>query len=201
MGQLNRYLIATLLVAVAFLYFFTRDLQRRLDNQRDVAGYYKTMSDGVSKVYKDKDSLWRIQTSAILISNNALKKVLNDHTSQLYDLSQEFGQKAKNTISTNTTTIQNETRFNVKIKDTIINHMDTVMQIKYSDKFLSIDGVIKHDTLSGEISYRDSLDQIVYKERTKIVGLKIGKLSYKSELRSKNPNTKITSNSFMLIRK
>lgn len=200
-SKIKNYLLLGFGVALLLLVFYVQHLAHKLEREKDMSGYYKTESEKTAKIFKDKDSLYHIQTEANIISAEAFKKLANDHSSQLYKLTQRFGIKPKNTVAINTTTVENETKLNIKIKDTIINNSDTISLIKYADRFITINGVIRKNVLSGSIVYTDSLDQIVYRDRKKVLGLKIGKASYKSELVSKNPNTKIVANRFVMIRK
>lgn len=201
LNKIYQYILLGAFLLIGGLFFYLHILSGKLEKSKDRASYYQNQSENISKIFKDKDSLWRIQSNALIISQEGLKKIIADHYSKLYAITQEFDVKAKNTLAINTTTVENRTVINVKIKDTIINHSDTIILIKYADKFVKINGIIKNDTLSAVIDYIDSLDQIVYQERKKILFLKIGKKSYKSEVRSSNPNTKITINKFLLIKR
>jgi len=200
-SNLKWYLIGGMAIFILVSLFYIQHLTHKLEREKDVSEYYKNASEKTDKIYRDKDSLWHIQSEANIMSMAAFKKIADDHSSQIYELTQRLGVKPKNTLALNTTTIENSTKINIKIKDTTINNSDTISLIRYSDKYINITGIIRKDIFSGSIIYTDSLDQIVYKERARILGIKMGKVSYKSEIISRNQNTRISSNSFTLIKR
>lgn len=200
----NRIQLFTLLaLGVAVMVFYVRSevLADKLAEKEEENKFLYSTLDHQEKQWKDQANHWRNEAEANAISSKTLKELYKNGDPRITALYDGFKSIKKNSVqSFSNTTTHNETRFNVKIKDTTI-YGDTLRSIKYNDGFLSIDGVIKDDSLDGIVEYTDSLAQVVYKKQKKILFIPIGKVSYQSQIVSKNPNTKIVVNDFILIKK
>lgn len=192
---------AILASIIFYLYIANGVLERKLTDKTDEADYYQAQVAQQTDIFKDEQGLWRNTTEVLQVSNRTLMQLKREKDPRVDELFKKFeGLRAANLQSFSTTTTHNETRFNVKIKDTII-YNDTSKVIKYKDKYLNLDVIIKHDTVaSGKIEYIDNLDGIIYKKQKKFLFIPLEKPHYVAEMVSENPNTQITTNSIVMVK-
>lgn len=206
MGKLlwNRIQIAAFIcvvIYIATIHLRMAKLERDRENAIDQKEYYKQQSINIQKTFQDDQDMWHNAANVLFMNNRSLLQMKNEKDPRIEQLFKEFKSiKNNNVQSFSTTTTHNETRFNVKVKDTVI-YNDTSKIIKYKDKFLSLDVTIKHDSVaSGKVEYIDNIDGVIYKKQKKLLFIPLEKPQYTSELVSKNPNTQITMNSVIIVR-
>lgn len=201
LNRLQLAIISCMVIFIAVQWLRINKLEADVAKAEDKAAYYKYQSEDMTKMFKDEQDLWRATNNVLAISNRSLLSLKREKDPRIEELYDEFKKANKHNVeSFSKTSTRNRTPIIVPLHDTIYKG-DTAKVIKYKDKFFSLDGIISGDTLKGKAEYIDNLDGIIYKERKKFLFIRYGKTTYSSEMVSKNPNTQITMNSIVMIKK
>lgn len=201
LNRLQLAIISCMVIFIAVQWLRINKLEADVAKAEDKAAYYKYQSEDMTKMFKDEQDLWRATNNVLVVSNRSLLSLKREKDPRIEELYDEFKKANKHNVeSFSKTSTRNRTPIIVPLHDTIYKG-DTAKVIKYKDKFFSLDGVISGDTLKGKAEYIDNLDGIIYKERKKFLFIRYGKTTYSSEMVSKNPNTQITMNSIVMIKK
>lgn len=185
-------LIGIILISF-FIYFYINSL--RTENKR-LCNNQKVLLDSVKK-YIVNDSLNTAKVNALELTNSELKKYIVDDVKIIKKLKTD---KPETIIRTVTETI---TDIKVELQDTII-YRDTLKQINYNTKWISIIGYIFKDTANLKIKNNEELLLVESKQKKKFLFIKlpIWLFGYKAkslDVVSKNPNTTITNIQYIQI--
>lgn len=203
LNRLQLAIISCMVIFIAVQWLRINKLEADVYKAEDKAAYYKYLQEDNLKSFKDERDQWRATNNVLAISNRSLLSLKREKDPRIEELYDEFKKANKHNVeSFSKTSVSNRTPILIPVHDTI-SQGDTSKIIKYKDKFISLDGTIHGDTLTGVIKYIDNLDGIIYKERKekKFLFIHYGKRTYSSEMVSKNPNTQITMNSIIMVKK
>jgi len=179
----------TLIIVLLLIIFVLFAKAINLINLKNSLTKYYAIKDQEIKTWKDNSGYWRSKAETAEINREDLKKL-----EELKNLSKEFeGVKKSLKNLENYIGISSETTINktVNLKDTTIyknNIAYTVPKFEFKDEWTDITGVIDSGKVDLKISSKDSLDVVQYWDRKWF----LGKKKYFTEIKSFNPNTKIT---------
>lgn len=195
------------LVFVAFLAMFFIGLIMHINNlqkaNKRLSNNQVVLMDSIYK-YKVADSLSVAKINVLELSLSEYKKYREDDAKLIKKLEAE---KLAAISSIKTVT---ETKVVTVTKDSIVYvdriPIDTVQQIKFESKWMSINGFIDNDTLNIEVRNREELliVESLIKKRLWFVKLPVKIFGYKTksiDAVSKNPNTQITNLEYIQIYK
>lgn len=195
------------LAFVAFLAMFFIGLIMYINNlhraNKRLSNNQVVLMDSIYK-YKVADSLNAAKINVLELSLSEYKKYREDDAKLIKKLEAE---KLAAISSIKTVT---ETKVITITKDSIIYidriPVDTVQQIKFESKWMSINGFIDDDTLNIEVSNREELliVESLIKKRLWFVKLPVKIFGYKTksiDAVSKNPNTQITNLEYIQVYK
>lgn len=150
-----------------------------------------------TETWQDESGNWRAKAETAAVSKEMLKELSIDQNSKYGQLHKDFeglNKKLKNLQNYTSTNTETVIRYETLVHDTVFvraNGAQVVAKKFYwtdSSSFNSFSGVIVNDTIKGSVSITDSLEVVVYWTRKFPV---IGKKRYETQVKSKNPSTKI----------
>lgn len=150
--------------------------------------------DSIQK-YKVTDSLNAAKVNQLQLTNNELKKYLEDDAQLIKKLKADKPE----------TIIKTETKTEYKIK-TKIEYLDTIKTFKHHSKWIDVIGLLDKDSVNLQIKNREELLLVESKQKKKFLFIKlpIWLFGYKTkslDVVSKNPNTEITNIEYIQIHK
>ena len=186
------YIIAIIILAACYISFS----HLKSENKRLKANQ-ETLLDSV-KSFKVSDSLKAITVGNLELSLKQYKKY---HADDAILIKQLKGQKPEVAIKPS---IQTEYKVRTELKDSII-YKDTLKTILYKSKWNYVSGFINKDTINLNIINYDELliTESLQKKKFLFFRLPISIFGYKRKVLnviSKNPNTKITSAEYIMIK-
>lgn len=186
-------LLIIILILASVLFVQHKMLNKLKTEAKDYKSLYNQTQINYNKVFKDKDSLLHIRQQITYISD---PKILKENE-EIKESLQQVNIKLKHLESFQKTNIQNTTIVKTIVKDSI-RFKDTLNCIDWSNKYTSIKGCFEDSLI---LKHNIVLNKIGYFERSKILGLKIGKKNHYIELYSENPNDSIIYNKEIIINK
>lgn len=189
LNRLNLIILGVLLLIITALFFYVKHLQGVIESKSSFENLY-TIEHQKALKFQDDAGHWRSRAQIAEVTQDNLLDI-----AELKGLATEFKELKRNLKNLdsysqiNTTTDIHRT---IKLKDTIIlNQKSVVVQGKtfnYSDKFDTIKGVVVNDSVQWQIKHKDSLEVVSYWKRKWF----LGKKTYECEIKSTNPNTQIS---------
>lgn len=199
MNRILLYCIGILLIAGLSLAEWISHLENKLEKAQEFEGLYKA-SLQETKVWKDDHDHWHSKAEDLAVSNSTLKEMIKAQDPDVIRLISEVKDLKKNLSnlqSFNVVATHTETRFNVKLKDTTIGTGGKAKLFDYRTKWDYYKGVLYNDSVFMLRQGRDSLDIAAYFTRKWF----LGKKKYFSEVVSANPDTKITYNRSISVKR
>jgi hypothetical protein len=179
----------------------------KAQEDKNTIAFLEDRTKHVEKQWRGKDSLWRNKTESLEISNKSLLKLAKDKDEFATKLLKEHTQikkNFKNLLSYNDNVAINKSHVDGILHDTIVIQKNDTIKERFTTITTQWDDysvAIKGDSIGITREGREEFDQIVFWERNKIIGLRIGRKKWFSEIKSLNPNTKIISQHSFLITK
>ena len=193
------FLVASL--AIVFLINGTLKLQeenKRLTNNQTV------LLDSM-QTYKVADSLNVAKINVLELSLSDYKKYREEDAALIKKLKADKLSAATSINTTTTTDIKTPVKDSIIYKDRVIP-IDTVKQINYDSKWISVHGYLANDTINLNIINREELLIAESFVKKRFIGIKlpIWLFGYKTKsvnVVSKNPNTEIKNLEYIQIYK
>ncbi len=186
------HIIAIIILAACYISFS----HLKSENKRLKANQ-ETLLDSV-KNFKVSDSLKAITVGNLELSLKQYKKY---HTDDAILIKQLKSQKPEVIIEPS---VQTEYKIRTELKDSIV-YKDTLKTILYKSKWNYVSGFINKDTINLDIINYDELliTESLQKKKFLFFRLPISIFGYKRKVLnviSKNPNTKITSAEYIMVK-
>ena len=189
LNRLNLIILGVLLLIITALFFYVKHLQNELESKSSFENLY-TIEHQKALKFQDDAGHWRSRAQIAEVTQDNLLDI-----EELKGLATEFKELKRNLKNLdsysqiNTTTDIHRT---IKLKDTTIVTKKSVVEhgktFNYSDKFDSISGVVVNDSIQWQIKHKEELEVVSYWKRKWF----LGKKTYECEIKSANPNTKIS---------
>jgi spore coat polysaccharide biosynthesis protein SpsF (cytidylyltransferase family) len=188
LNRLNLIVLIALIAIIIFLTSYLLFMQSKIDSLSSYKSMYElTLKE--NKVFQDEAGKWRNRAENAEVTVDNLKDL-----KELKNLSSEFKELKKNLknlenyISINSQTTIEQT---IKLKDSIV-YKDSVAynlpSFNFKNEWTTIRGVIDNGDVRLSIQNKDSLEVVQYWDRKWF----LGKKKYLTEIKSNNPNTKIS---------
>lgn len=214
MNRLVAILISVLCVVILYLYIDNQRLQGEVERGKDIESMYSA-SAKENKVWKDEANLWRNKAGLAQASASTLKDLAKEKDPRITKILEEFASVKRNLKNFESfTELQARTISELKgsVKDSsyrVVKGKDTVevfaKNITASNEWNNYDITITGDSANIRREGREEFDMAVYWERLTKKGNKtiwpFGKKEWSSEVVSKNPETKISKQNSLLVRK
>lgn len=191
--KLTNILLIIILILASVLFIQHKRLNKVETEAKDYKSLYNQTQTNYNKIFRDKDSLIHVKQQITYISD---PKILKENEEIKKSL-QQVNIKLKHLEGYQKTNIQNITNIKTILKDSVI-HNDTIHCIKWSNKYTSLSGCFEDSII---LKHNIILNKVSYFERSKFLGLKIGKKNHYIELYSENPNDSIIYNKEIIINK
>lgn len=188
--------IAVLASALVFLLYTVSDLRdqnHRLNNNQtallDSVRFYQTEND------KNAASVRVLQLSKAELEESCL-----DLNNTISDLNVKLSRVESAARSSTNTSVN----FVTVVKDSIVYRYidgaithDTVKSLRWSDPWVSFKGELYKDSLTANISSKDTLTQIVHRVPKRFLFIKYGTKYLRQEVVSQNPHTRIVYSEYI----
>jgi hypothetical protein len=184
-------LLIIILILASVLFIQHKTLNKLESEAKDYKSLYTQTKSNYNKVFRDKDSLLHLKQQITYVSD---PKILKENEEIMKSL-QQVNIKLKQLESFQKTNIENTTVIKTIVKDSI-RLKDTLRCIEWSNKYSSLSGCFEDSLI---LKHKIILNKIGYFERSKFLGLKIGKKNHYIELYSENPNDSIIYNKEIII--
>jgi hypothetical protein len=195
MNIIYKYLIGGLALAGVIIYilYLHGQIKRQTIKAED---YKEQVMDQKQIRIVDKKGVEHLQTSVVEINNS--KNLAQNKTVQ--ELIKEVA-SLKRLVSVSSTGINSVTTIYTLLKDSVTIHNDTVKCIKWSDGYTELNGCFS-DSIPLKSIYRDSVDCIVFKGKRekKFLFFRYGPRELTTDVKCRNPNAKISSNTTVIVK-
>ena len=157
----------------------------------------KNLKDGIAYEKTRNDQLM-VRIGALELSNSEIRRENGAIRDNLKNMNVAL-RKLESYSATNTETTY---KIETTLKDSIIRDTVEIQVLNYHTKWLDLQGYKVSDKFNLTIESRDSLIQVVYWERNKILGfLPLGRKHYSQKITSANPHSKIKYSELIVPRK
>ncbi len=195
------YALLVLLIVAGLMGIYIFHLENKVEEGNEYRGLYKS-SLQEAKVWKDKSDQWHSKAEELAVSNSTLKQMAKQDPDLIRILSEvkEIKKNLSNLQSFNVVATHTQSRFNTILKDTVIYRGDTILKAQafdYQTKWDTYREIVFGKKVFMERDGRDSLDIAAYFTRKWF----LGKKKYFSEVVSANPDTKITYNRALVVKR
>lgn len=118
----------------------------------------------------------------------------------------EMGVKIRRLQSTAKSVTKSEIEVKAPLRDTIIvrdtvHRVDTLRLFRWSDSWVTVDGVIDADSVHCSVKSVDTLHQMVYRIPRKFLFFRFGTKALRQQIVSSNPHNKIVYTEYIKIEK
>jgi hypothetical protein len=198
MNRILMYAFAGLLLIAGLMLGRILILEGKVEKGKEYEGLYKS-SAVEAKVWKDKHDQWHSKAQELAVSNSTLKQMSRQDPDLIRLLLEvkDIKKNLSNLQSFNSVGTHTETRFNVRMKDTTIATGGKAKFFDYETKWDKYKGMIIGDSAFLQRDGRDSLAIAAYWTRKWF----LAKKKYFSEVISANPDTKITYNRSLIVKR
>lgn len=196
---MKRYLILGVLLLAAALGLALRnnarlraDRSRLEDNQRaliDAAAYYETQA-GTSAASVERLTLTVAEVKA--------------QRDDLAKTCRELRVKVRRLEAASTTATQTEIEAHAPLRDTIVivkNEPIRTQTFRWADSWITVDGLLRRDSVVCRIRSIDTLRQIVHRVPRKFLFIRWGTKAIRQEIASSNPHTKIVYSEYIEMKR
>jgi len=189
MIPLKKNIIPILLCIVFACVLYILTLRSQVKKEADKAEDNKELlsEKKESKIFVDPKGREHVKEESEYINNS--RNLRNDP--EVRELLRYIDGKLKHIESVTSSRVTNNTTFVTNFKDSTINDTTKVKCIDWSDPWSSIKGCDGDTIKSFSV---DTLNQVIYLERKKILFLRIGKLKAFAEIYNTNPHNKVHIN-------
>jgi hypothetical protein len=185
-----KFILFLILLTVSSLFFSFKSYQK---SKRIKSDYERVVK--VSSTLGDKLTYLRGENNQLIAQNNSLSLSKNELELLLPELKKQIsslGVKLKNAQSVTSTEFTIETPATVVLRDTLFYDSIPVKTFDYKDGYFSISGSLDDSIQMLNMSYSDTLVQVVYKgEREKPWLWIFSKRKLMQRVSLKNPNAQI----------
>jgi hypothetical protein len=186
--------IALILLAAFVLMPMFYNKWRQAEEKIDQVAKYATTRDQEITYYKNELQREVAKGNALVMDRQAFKELKDD----FQYLTEEF-----KGVKNNLKNVEQVTRITASIIDTlkiptkdssiVINNTNYLAKtFEYKDNYNKVTGVVVNDSASIKLDIKVPLEMVVLWERSKILGIRIGRKKYHMEGTSKNESVKIT---------
>ena len=186
--------IALILLAAFVLMPMFYNKWRQAEDKANQVAKYATTRDQEITYYKNELQREVAKGNALLMDKQAFKELKDD----FQYLTKEF-----NGVKKNLKNVEQVTRITASIIDTlkiptkdssvVINNTNYLAKtFEYKDQYNKVSGVLVNDSANIKLDIKVPLEMVVLWERSKILGIRIGRKKYHIEGTSKNESVKIT---------
>lgn len=196
---MKRYLILGVLLLAAALGLALRnnarlraDRSRLEDNQRaliDAAAYYETQA-GTSAASVERLTLTVAEVKA--------------QRDDLAKTCRELRVKVRRLEAASTTATQTDIEAHAPLRDTILivkNEPIRTQTFRWADSWITVDGLLRRDSVVCRIRSIDTLRQIVHRVPRKFLFIRWGTKAIRQEIASSNPHTKIVYSEYIEMKR
>ena len=118
----------------------------------------------------------------------------------------EMGVKIRRLQSAATSVTKSEVEVKALLRDTIIvrdtvHRVDTLRLFRWSDSWVTVDGVIDSDSVHCSVKSVDTLHQMVYRIPRKFLFFRFGTKALRQQIVTSNPHNKIVYTEYIKIEK
>lgn len=202
MNRATPYFILLAVLFFGVIGYQLKQISKLKKDRSDLIKFSNTKDDSL-KVYTNKlgEKVARIEVLTLSVHNT--RELMEDQ--RLSFLKQFDGlHKRLNNLDQATKTI---VEYNKSISIPIFDPPDSVGKLRgvrmfaFKDSLTSINGIIKPDTVELAFNTTVPIYSVIYWQRNKWLGLRVGKKKWISEVMSTNPNVAIRQHSNIQIRK
>jgi hypothetical protein len=200
--------IIFLITAVAILLFILSMQQKHIDKlQRENEQVIQFIKNDAGQVthYKNKADRETAKSNVLDLTLRNARELINTERLEFIKQFNGVNKRLNNLESVNQTTAQLIREWQLPLRDTFLLSIDSSMLpakvFAYSDSLNTISGVIQGNEIKPRISITVPLQGIVYWQRKRILGFRIGRKKWYSEITSTNPYVRIKRHQNIQIRK
>lgn len=193
MNRLTLIVVGILLLIITLLGVQNFIQGNQLESAKDYKSLYEEQTQQAI-TWKDKHDHWRSRALVAEVSAKNLKSQIDKKDiKQIRENFPQINESFNNLQSFNQIATAHRDTFKIVLRDTVfVGHKGK--HFVWSKGCYSISETIDGDTVYADFKSTDSLNVIIYWERSKFLGLKIGKKKKECEILSKCPDTPITFN-------
>lgn len=181
------YALCATLVAV---WGFTRHREaERLDNNQTA------LMEQV-RLYRTRLDESAASVRALQLQCEEFRKLRADDARRIRDL----GVKIRRLEATSTTVTETEVEIATPLRDSVILR-DTLRAFGWRDAWVSVDGLIRHDSVACRIESVDTLRQVVHRVPRKFLFIRYGVKAIRQEIISSNPHSRIVYSEYIELKK
>lgn len=195
---MKRILIYLLVIALSFIGVLIYS-SRKLCEERDRYKANQTALLSDVEYYKTESGKNAASVQKLTLSYNELKNSYDD----VVKTAQDLKIKVKRIQSVSTAATKTEVVVQTVVKDSIIyrnGNVERLSAFRWADPWVSVNGEIKKDSVSLNVSSTDTLVQIVHRVPHKFLFFKWGTKAIRQEIVSKNPHTKIVYTDYIELK-
>lgn len=170
-----------------------RTEKRRLENNQEA------LLDDI-RLYKTRSDKWAASVRVLELSKSELRK----SNLELLNTVDDLRVKLKRVESLSSTASQTEVNVQTAVKDSIVyarDEAENVKVIRWSDSWVSVNGLVSGDSAGLRILSRDTLKQVVYRVPKRFLFFRFGTKAIRQEIVSSNPHTIITYTEYIELPK
>lgn len=187
--------IAVILILLFSVFQLTKKVIK-LDSENTINLTNFKASQTLGKYYKTKYNQTALLNDIYLLDIKEVKKTLPQILTEIQNLKVKPGRAVVYTQSG----INTQTNIITKLKDSVILDTVHIYPFDVSDGYLSLSGAIINDTLKGNVTYQDTITQVVFRgERYKPQYWIFSKRKLQQTIALKYPNSKIIYNQTIKI--
>lgn len=201
----NKYLVITIAILGITVVIMFKKWQHAEGQVTQLTDYVK-VKDAETEHYKNQYGRQVAKTDALQIDFDTFKKISSDKDLEWIQQFEGVKKSLKN--------LEVTTQVNAKaVADFKLTGTDTTIMVDgkstpgfnfgVDDQWLKVEGIVLPETkyVQALVEVNVPIEGVLYWQRKKILGLRIGKKTWKSEFTSPNPHVTIMNNNQILIRR
>lgn len=208
--MLNRLFLTVIIILLIILlggFGYVKILEGKVEALKPYKGLYEA-EKRQNVIYKDESNKWHNKSEALEFEAKTLRQQLRAGDSTLKKILAENKQIKKSFRNLNQYSqiaTKTETEFTVPLKDTTLTK-DSIQHLArtfyWYNRFYEVSGIITKDSISPIITSYDSITVVGWWQREKkFLFVKYGKKRNYIDVSSNNPDTKITHNRNIVLKR
>lgn len=196
-------------IAVMIIMAGTIALQRQrintLSDERDQALNFAAGDPEQLTYYKNKAEQETARAQLLDLSLSNMRELIHDERLSFVKQFEGVNKRVSNVEQAQQTTAQVVREWKLPLRDTFLLNIDSTLlpgkTFNYRDSLNVISGTIIGNEINPKIEITVPLQGVVYWERKKVLGLRIGKKKWFSDISSTNPYARVTRHELIRIKK
>jgi hypothetical protein len=197
-------LVVVIIILQNVIVFQVRKISRLKEERKQVIDFSNSQKQQLT-YYQNKLERETAKVGVLNLTLNSARDLINNERLAFVQQFNGVNKRLNNLEQVSRTTALVVSEWRIPLRDTVLVNIDSTLTtarvFSYADSLNRVSGIIVGDQITPKIEIMVPLQGVVYWERRKILGLRIGRKKWFSDITSTNPAVKIKEHEVIKVTK